>query len=146
MYGSFAGAPQKMVSGPHRGLVEELPDAVQAGHHEDLVEPRDHTRGAARHHGVGEHCDRQLAALQVQVTIDKARNQIGIGRIDDLCVWVLVPGGQIGTHCEDVHAGDGHIRRVDLLGENVDKLTAPDNDIGRRGLNQAGAIRAGLRN
>ena len=65
----------------------------------------------------------------MDVAVDETRDEMSALRVNDLrpVTDVLgdIPNG------DDPFAGDGHLGRVDLLGEHVDQLTASDHQVSR---------------
>ena len=127
--GGLAGsAPQDPQRGA-LGLPQECFGPVQPGHHQDLVQARDHVERAQRHQHLGRAGDRQLRALQVLVAVEQPRNEVASLRLDDAGVVA-----DVGRHVADSHHGvavDGHVGRVDLGRHDIDEPPAADDGAGR---------------
>ena len=111
-----------------RGLRERVPHPVQACHRKGLVEPGDDACRAVTDHGIGEHRDRQLAALDVQVAVDEARDQVPPAHVDDSRVRSRVRPDV--PHCCDDVPGHGHVGGIDLTCRNIDQQAAGQHDVG----------------
>lgn len=68
------------------------------------------------------------------MAVDQAGYEVSVSRVDDLGLWTLVLCDQIrfagGGYRQDAIAADGHVGGINLLGEDVDQLAAPHDEVG----------------
>ncbi len=96
-----------------RGGSEEELDAIRPEHVADLVGIYDHTGHPARHDGASELGRLEERALDVQVAVDQARQDEGARQVE-LIGTAVIP------QPDDVALVDGHVGRMNLVGEDVD--------------------------
>ena len=112
------------------GLLHDLLHALHAGDDGDLHQVGSHGSGAVLDHhlgkfGVGEH-----AALDVDMGVHEAGGQVHALGVDHLRVGAHGTGRNRAGR-GNLAVGNGNLRFIDLVGDDVDQLAVLDHDVRR---------------